>query len=353
MAYTNINISTNFFNTVLNTGNGSTQSITGVGFQPDFVWGKRRDSTGGHNQLYDAVRGVHQTIYSDGSWEEGTNSDALTSFDSDGFSAGGNGDFNSANNYCYWNWKAGTTTGIATNGSTNITPTGYSFNQTSGFSIVKWNGTAVDGAYLPHGLGKAPELVLLKCTSHAESWNVYSKPMGSGGRLHLNNSDAVDTSRGEWYSTTPDSVNIRISNDSHINGSGYTYVAYFFTSIAGYCSIGKFLGTGSTSNSPFIYTGMRPSFLLLKKTSGTGDYFINDVKRNPSNVVNTQLYPNLNTAEEISKIKKKLNQMYADHTGQPLKVINEAMERDKFMSPEEALDFGLVDKIITHRSDVE
>lgn len=58
-------------------------------------------------------------------------------------------------------------------------------------------------------------------------------------------------------------------------------------------------------------------------------------------------------AEEIIKIKKKLNQMYADHTGQDIEVINQAMERDKFMSPQEALEFGLIDKIITHRSDVE
>ena len=128
----------------------------------------------------------------------------MTAFNSDGFTVNTDTGFNgNGATYASWNWKAGTTSGIATNGSTNITPSGYSFNQTAGFSMIAYTGTAVDGAYLPHGLGKSPELLLLKSRSLAESWQVYSAPTGNQGRGHLDSADAFDTSRGEWYSLYP------------------------------------------------------------------------------------------------------------------------------------------------------
>tara|TARA_R100001129_G_scaffold180651_1_gene158941 strand:+ start:1182 stop:2228 length:1047 start_codon:yes stop_codon:yes gene_type:complete len=289
-----------YFNTKLHTGTGSAASITGVGFQPDFVWVKQRNGTENH-VLEDSVRGATKLIQSDSSAAEQTGSQTLTSFDSDGFSVGTDAGWNgSSNSYVMWNWKAGTTSGITTNSDTSITPSAYSFNQTSGFSIIKYTGTAVDGAYLPHGLGKAPELLLLKSTSLAESWNVYSKPTGYGGRGHLNNGDAFDTSRGEWYSTNPDSVNMRISNDSHINGSGATYIAYFFTSIKGHCKIGSYTGNGVVSQSPFIYTGFKPGFILIKKTSGSEYWGIIDNKRPGYNTNNYYVYPNATSAEGTS-----------------------------------------------------
>ena len=166
--------------------------------------------------------------------------------------------------------------------------------------MVQYTGTAVDGAYLPHGLGKAPELLFLKQTSGTEPWQVYSKPTGYGGRGWLNTGDAFQTSRGEWYSTNPDSVNMRISNDSHINGSGATYIAYFFTSIKGHCKIGSYTGNGVVSQSPFIYTGFKPGFILIKKTSGSEYWGIIDNKRPGYNTNNYYIYPNETSAEGTS-----------------------------------------------------
>ena len=289
---------TDYFNTKLYTGNNSTNAQTGVGFQPDFIWFKRRDS-GAQHSLFDSARGVTKAVASNAADAESTITDALTSFDSDGFTLGADSgnyiNLNSAT-YASWNWKAGTTSGITTNGSTNITPSAYSFNQTSGFSIIKYTGTAVDGAYLPHGLGKAPELLLLKSTSLAESWNIYSKPTGNQGRGHLNNSDAFDTSRGEWYSTTPDTVNMRISNDSHINSSGAIYIAYFFTSIKGFSSIGGYRGNGS-AHGPFIHTGFKPAFVIIKNTSASQNWTMNDNKNLGYNPDNNILFHNTAGAE--------------------------------------------------------
>ena len=301
MAYTTVDDPTIYFNTKLYTGNGSTQSITGVNFQPNFTWIKGRTAAEYDHQLYDSVRGATKAVASNSGDAESTASTSLTSFNSDGFSLGAFARTNSSgNNKASWNWKAGTTSGIATNGSTNITPSGYSFNQTAGFSAIAYTGTAVDGAYLPHGLGKAPELLLLKGRSLAESWQVYSAPTGNQGRGHLDNTDAFDTSRGEWYSNTPDSVNMRISNDSHVNSSGATYIAYFFTSIKGYSKIGSYKGN-ENADGPYTHTGFKPSFVIIKNVTQNGDrWIIHDDKRDPINGCNHRLFPDANIAESTS-----------------------------------------------------
>ena len=155
MAYTTINKSTDHFNTKLYTGNGSTQSITGVGFQPDWVWIKRRDSAASH-ELHDAVRGATKRLKSDATTAEYTDASTLTSFDSDGFSLGSGSlvNTNSASQVS-WNWKANGQGSSNTDGSINTTYT--SVNTTAGFSIVKWTGNGSDGATIGHGLGAVPK----------------------------------------------------------------------------------------------------------------------------------------------------------------------------------------------------
>mgnify|MGYP003118156040 CR=1 FL=1 len=264
-----------YFKNKLYTGNGSTNAITGVGFRPDWLWLKDRSSGGGHI-LVDSVRGYNKSLSSENGNAEVTRTDIVTSLDSDGFTLGADsGNFVnvSGNNGVGWCWKAGTTSGIATNGSTTITPTAYSFDQSRGFSMVKFTGNGVDGAYLPHGLGKAPQLLFHKSTSLSESWQIYSEATGNQGRGWLNLTTAFQSSRGEWYSTTPDTVNMRLSNDSHINSSGATFISYFFTSIKGYSQIGSFTGTANAAG-PFIYTGFKPAWVLLRNTSASESWQI-------------------------------------------------------------------------------
>ena len=144
MAYTTIDDPGLFFNTVLYTGNAGTQSITGVGFSPALNWIKCRGATEIHT-LVDSVRG--DSGANTGYWylassadsvdQSGSGNTLVSALGSDGFSLGNNDRVNIAQPFVSWNWKAGTTSGIATNGSTTITPAAYSFNQTSGFSIIK------------------------------------------------------------------------------------------------------------------------------------------------------------------------------------------------------------------------
>ena len=166
-----------FFNTKLYTGTGSSNAITGVGFQPDATWIKGRNTT--YNHVFtDAVRGVTEELYPNTTGAEVTNAQGLTAFGSDGFTVGTDAGYNgNTNTYVSWNWKAGTTTGIATNGSTTITPSAYSFNQTSGFSIVQYTGNSTSGAKVAHGLGAVPEMIIVKTTNTSNEWNIYHKGM--------------------------------------------------------------------------------------------------------------------------------------------------------------------------------
>jgi len=277
MAFTGINKSTDYFNTTLWTGDGnSTQNVTGTGFTSDFTWNKGRSGSGDH-QLYDKVRGVQKMIISNSSNAESTNSIGLTAWSSDGFTVGsdmtGNG-----STFVSWNWKAGTTSGITTNSSSNITPSGYSFNATSKFSVIKWSGTGVDGAYLPHGLGVAPSVAIIKKTSASEEWVVYHIGLGSNqAYLRLNNTAAQVTGSGIWYSYTPDATNIRLSNDSWVNASGSDYVGYFFSDTAGYQKHGSYVGNGF-SNGTFVYTGFKPAWVLIKDRTRSEAWYIYDGK---------------------------------------------------------------------------
>ena len=286
-----------YFNTKLYDGTGSTNNITGVGFQPDWVWIKKRSASGQH-QLFDSVRGVTKRLYSDAGDAESTSATTLTTFGTDGFTVGSNSGINAnGSNIVSWNWKAGTTSGISTNGSTTITPSAYSFDQSRGFSIVKYTGNGTAGAYLAHGLGAAPEIIFAKSTNLAgEPWQVYSKALGNDKRLFLNLTNA-ETSASEWNSTTPDSVNIRLGDGTHINSSGNTFIAYCFTPIQGFSSMGAYKGNGST-NGAFIYTGFKPAFIIFKRTSGTDNWVMIDNKRLGYNELNYGLFPNTTAVEQ-------------------------------------------------------
>ena len=159
MAYTDIDNPELYFNTKLYTGNGSTQSITGVGFKPDWVWLKNRSTATSH-QVFDIVRGVQKRLYTDSTAGEDTSANSLTSFDSDGFSLGSGSSTNgSGNSIASWNWLAGGSASSNTDGS--ITSS-VSANTTAGFSIVSYTGNGTAGATVGHGLGAVPSVMIFK-----------------------------------------------------------------------------------------------------------------------------------------------------------------------------------------------
>ena len=299
MAYTTINKSTENFNTKLYTGNAGTQSITGVGFQPDLTWIKRRNTTGG-NMWTDAVRGVTKTIISNETSAEQTFANGLTAFGTDGFTVGSEGGFNSANTIASWNWKAGNSAG-SSNSNGSITST-VSANTTAGFSIVKYTGTG-SNATIGHGLGVAPSMIIIKNLTSGRDWLVYHKELGNTHGIYLDLTNASTSSSGFFNNTSPTSSVFSVGTDTDANDSSDDTIAYCFAEKKGYSKFGSYVGNGNADGT-FTYTGFKPAFLITKRTdsSSSGDWNIVDSVRNPSNVVNKYLHTNLSQAEGTASI---------------------------------------------------
>ena len=293
-----------YFNPVLYTGTGSTRTVTGVGFQPDFTWIKPR-SAADYNILYDAVRGVRKQLYSSLTNAEETETQGLSAFTSDGFTVNGAHTVRGQTNdntvtYVAWNWNAGGSN--ATNTSGTITST-VRANTTSGFSIVTWtNPGSNQNITVGHGLGVAPSMIIVKQrNTAAASWPVWHIGLTGGAsnstyRLYLDLTNAQAAATNVWGSAAPTSsvfgVGVGVQCDA-----GATMVAYCFAPVAGYSAFGSYTGNGS-ADGPFVYTGFRPEFVITKRTDGGGDnWTLHDAARSPYNVASENLRPNTTGAE--------------------------------------------------------
>ena len=284
------------FNTVLYSGTGSSNAITGVGFQPDMIWFKERSAnTGGGNYWFqiDAVRGATKVLQSNTTGVEATG-DAL-SLDSDGFTlgsySGGNAN-QSGETYASWNWLGAN--GTASNSDGSITST-VSANTKAGFSIVSYTGTG-SATTIGHGLGVAPKAIIVKNRSASgQSWVVYHEGTGATKYLFLNANNAVATF-DMWNNTAPTSSVFSVSTYSGTNGSSNSMIAYCFTDVEGYCKVGRFTGNGGTDGT-YIYTGFRPAWVLIKNTADAEWWSLFDNKRLGYNEVNSILSPNDSNAE--------------------------------------------------------
>jgi hypothetical protein len=298
MAYTDIDKPSDYFNTKLYTGNGGTQSITGVGFQPDMTWVKSRTTGGSGNNnhcINDVVRAkgtygypmIHPNLTAS-EYDPDSGNEVITDFQSDGFDLGGNenSNFNTAT-YASWNWKANGTGASNTDGS--ITST-VSANTTSGFSIVSYTGTG-SNATVGHGLGVTPSMYIVKNRSDNDSWGVYHKSLGATQFLRLQGTDASSTSSVWWNDTEPTSSVFSVGTAVATNASGENLIAYCFAEKKGFSKFDSYTGNGSADGT-FVYTGFKPAFVLIKSSSLTQDWFIHDNKRSTFNVSNTVLLPN-------------------------------------------------------------
>ena len=280
-----------FFNTVLYTGNGGTQSITGVNFQPDFVWLKSR-SNGNYHNLSDSVRGVNKQLYSNATNGEASATTVLTAFNSDGFTLGSESDVNgSGRTFVSWNWKAGTSVSGTTTGSGTGTSYTGSVNTTAGFSIIKYTGNGTSGHTIPHRLGKAPKIVQVKTISGADAWSMLNTNYDLNKYLKLNEADGL-TSDPLFNNTAPNSEVFSLDSDGQVNGNNVVCVAYCFAEIQGYSKYGQYSGNGS-DNGTFVYTGFKPAFVMVKITNAGNDWIIMDNKRTTFNPMGEELKPNL------------------------------------------------------------
>jgi len=297
MAYTTIDNPGLFFNTVLYTG--ANKSITGVNFQPDWVWIKERDS--GYHAIFDSIRGATKILSSNVTNAESTQSDTLTSFDSDGFTLGADSSNyvgGSSTSTVSWNWLAGTSfsndasaTGIGTIDSSG------SVSDAAGFSIVSYTGNSTSGASIKHGLSSAVKFVVGKAiNTSGEDWYTGHASNGFDKYIKLNDTHAAQTFSGVFNDTAPNTSIVTLGSNGIINSSSYNYIMYCFAEKKGYSKFGSYTGNGNADGA-FVYTGFRPAWVMIKRSSAAQSWILYDNKRSSFNTTNDLLFANTSGAE--------------------------------------------------------
>ena len=286
-------------NTVLFSGTGSSPlSVTGVGFQPDWLWLKRRDNaTNGHNIHYDSTRGGTNALRSSTSGAEAQFGDMVITFAADGFSFTGTDGLNNSSSYSNvaWNWKAnGGTTSSNTDGSLTST---VQANTTAGFSIVTWTESTANSQTIGHGLGATPAMIISKLTDDsALDWYTFHQTLTKSNRISFN-STSTRASSSFWNGTLDNDVFHVGYGDSYDNKSA---VAYCFAEVDGYSKFRGYTGNDATDGT-FVYTGFSPAFVILRYVSGsaggTKNWVVYDNKRSSINPNDNTIYANASDAE--------------------------------------------------------
>ena len=273
-----VNKPSDHFNPVIYTGTGSTQSITSLDFQPDLVWIKPRSVAYNH-RLFDSIRGAGTKLSSDTTSAESTDTNEMSAFLSNGFTLGSDAGTNgSGATYASWNWLGGGTAVSNTDGS--ITSS-VSANTTAGFSIVSYTGNGVAGATIGHGLGVTPAMMIIKNRDNgAESWMVYHQAYGTGTQYFiLNDTGGVYTYTTVFNDTAPDADKFTVGTAGATNYNSQGLVAYCFAEVKGFSKFGSYTGNGNTDG-PFVYTGFKPAFVMIKNASAAStDWLMYDKAR--------------------------------------------------------------------------
>src|SRR5210317_614245 len=300
MAYSDIKDPSAYFQTLLWTGNSTDgRALTNDGnsdLQPDWVWLKNRNA--GYNHfLQDSSRGNTKILRSDSTAAESTSTNFVESFDTNGFTVGFDGsqvpNFN-GNTFVAWQWKAngGTTVSNTDGDLRNVT---VQANQDAGFSIVEFLGGTTPYT-AGHGLGVAPDVIISKRRGATVGWYVYHKDVGAGKYLQINNANAAVTSATEAFTSAPTST--IFTGGTGVGGATDYYINYCFASKQGYSKFGSYIGNGESLNGPFVYTGFKPAWVMIKNTETTNrTWVVHDTKRRTFNPNGTILTASISSAE--------------------------------------------------------
>jgi hypothetical protein len=275
-------------------------SLTRSTFQPDWVWLKNRSQADG-NMLIDIARGVTKEISSDSTAKESTDANGLTAFTSSGFTLGtGAGGYNDVGeSFVAWQWLAGGDAG-SSNTAGDINTITTTVNTTAGISISTFTGSGTSGDTIGHGLGAVPKMILLKKTANYDTqWTTYNFGNTSAPETEfmvLNASNATTDYAAAWNDTAPTSTLITLGNDSVVNENTMTYVVYAFADVEGFSKFSNYTGNGNADGT-YIYTGFKPAYVMIKKSSSTGNWVIYDSARSPYNEIDDQLLANTTAAE--------------------------------------------------------
>ena len=270
-----------YFDAKLWSGTGSSRSITGYAFAPDFVWIKGRSIATQH-ALFNTITGNTKILHTNSTSAEDTRTDQLTSFNSDGFSLGtdsadGWSNYVDGRTYVGWAWKE---------------------SPSAGFDIVTYTGTG-SATTVAHNLGVAPSMMIVKLrsgTGSPDGWGVYHASLGNTKALTLETTSAAGTSSTYWNSTSPTSSVFSVGTWSRTNNNGGNYVAYLFAEVAGFSKFGSYTGNGS-ADGPFVFCGFRPAFVMIKVTGSAGEWGLIDTRRGTFNVITNTLQANTSDAE--------------------------------------------------------
>ena len=304
MAYTNIDDPSAYFQAKAYTGNsGSGHAITNDGnsnLQPDLLWIKNRD-VGYSHALYDSTRGTGKVLRPNGTNTEGTVTNGVTAFGTNGFTVGSAADVNE-NTLVAWQWKAnGGTTSSNTDGDLTST---VQFNSTAGFSIVTYTGkNPIEPLQVGHGMGEAPDVVLVKNRSGSRNWIMYHKDLTSPAAnryLMLDHNVYGELANSTlWGNVAPSSTIITTGEGAPVNQPNENFVAYCWKERQGFSKFGKYVGNGN-ANGTFVYTGFKPAMIILKRTDAANNWLIYDHKRSGYNPKQDKLYPDDSSAEDAS-----------------------------------------------------
>ena len=300
---------TDYFETLTYGGSGSSQGVTGLSFSPAWVWIKNKGRAGQGHVLHDTVRGndgAEALLLQTDSTAAETHYDnfGVTTFDSGGFTVIGNGGLTnlSGDTYVAWNWLAATAfSNDASATSVGTIDSSGRANTTAGFSIVSYTGTGSAGT-IKHGLSAAPEMLIVKNRDTARDWVVYHSALGATKRIWLNYTYAEDSgtaASATWNDTAPTSSVFSVGTNIHSNESGDDFICYAFHSVEGYSKVGSYVGNGN-SDGPFIYTGFRPAWIMIKNATDAGEHWeIWDNTRDTYNVLTKRLRAS-STGAEVS-----------------------------------------------------
>tara|TARA_R100001594_G_scaffold11601_1_gene26064 strand:- start:34 stop:1035 length:1002 start_codon:yes stop_codon:yes gene_type:complete len=287
MAYTTIDNPELYFQVRAYTGTGSSHAVTLDGsedMQPDFIWGKRRNSSAAH-ELYDSVRGTTKYLVTSSTAAEDTNVNGISAFSSDGFTVAGNSSINATSApIVAWCWKE---------------------TATAGFDIVTYTGNSTSGRTEAHSLSAVPHMMIVKIRNDTNNWLVYhhevaaSSPETYWSQLNTTAASGTSGGTGIWNDTAPTSSVFTLGNSGTVN-EGYNYVAYLWTGKQGYSKFGSYNGNGETDGI-FVYTGFRPAMVLLKSTTSTNGWEMRDNKRPGYNLSTGTLAPNSSDAESTGE----------------------------------------------------
>ena len=285
MAYTTIDDPEKYFQVKAYDGTGSSLAVTFDGdtdLQPNMVWLKRRSGSGNHF-LYDSIRGANRSLVPNDTDVEDTSGEStnyLSSFDSDGITLGGsyNNTNASGSTYVAWCWKE---------------------DSTAGFDIVTFTGNAT-ARTISHSLGVKPEWMWIKNREKVESWPSYHTTQGATKSAETNGTGAYSSAATIWNNTEPTTSVFTVGNNGNINENGSGIVVYLWSGIKGFSKFGKYEGNNN-ADGPYVFTGFRPAFVMIKRAGGTNGWFLSDTKRvgfngvatNSATVGNPELSPNL------------------------------------------------------------